>query len=71
MADMETTKKRLMRVLTKKPLRAVELAEKLESNHPDQGYDDARSFGRSLGALVKEGKVIKAGAKSRPTYTKV
>lgn len=70
MATRDQTKSRIMRAVTKTPMLARDLGAKLDKRHPDEGYADARTFGRPLGELVKEGRLVKSGAASRPKYAK-
>jgi hypothetical protein len=73
MATRDETKKRIMRVATKTPIKGSELYDKLVHKYPND-YDrnsDARSIGRPLGDLLQEGKLVKSGPKSQPKYAKV
>lgn len=70
MATRDQTKKHILRAATKSPMLARDLGARMDKNNPGNGYADARTFGRPLGELANEGKIIKSGPKSRPLYAK-
>lgn len=68
---VEQDKARILRAATKRvPLTGRELGVKMNDKYPGCGYLDSRTFGVALGQLVRDGKLVKSGALSRPKYAK-